>query len=426
MKKIVSLLLCLAMVLCLAACSKTEEKAPETPENNEEQNKPTEQAPASDFKIGVVLVGDENEGYTYAHIAGIKEAMSALNIADSQVVWYYSIPESEQCYDKCIACVEAGCKLVLTNSYGHQTYCQQAAEEHPEVQFVALTGDTALKSGLKNFSNAFNKTYESRYVSGIVAGMKIKELVDAGKLTDKNYDKDGNVKVGYVGAYPYAEVVSGYTGFYLGIKSVYEKVSMEVSYTNSWFDITAEGTTAEMLIADGCVIIGQHADSTGAPAAVEAANKAGTVVYSVGYNVDMLAVAPTAALTSSTNDWGVFYKYAFETAMNGGDLATDWSEGYETGAVGITELGSSCAPGTAEAVAKAEQDIKDGKLFVFDINNFTVGGQKVESTFCFDSDGDFVYDQIEAIKDGHYDESAYISAPSFALRIDGITELNNN
>ena len=287
-----------------------------------------------------------------------------------------------------------------------------------------MTGDTALKSGLKNFSNAFNQTYQSRYVSGIVAGLKVKELIDAGKITDKNKDADGNIKIGYVGAYPYAEVVSGYTGFYLGIKSVVPNVAMEVSYTNSWFDITAEQTTAEMLIADGCVIIGQHADSTGAPSACEAANKAGTVVYSVGYNVDMLSVAPTAALTSSTNDWSVYYTYAFKTAKAGNDIVTDWSEGYETGAVAITKLGDSCAAGTADAVSKAEADIKAGTLHVFDINNFTVGGEKVESTFCFDSDGDFAYDQVEAIKDGYYHESEYISAPSFALRIDGITEMN--
>lgn len=404
MKKVICLLLCLAMVFCLFGCSKKAEE--------------------SKLKIGVVLVGDDNEGYTYAHIEGIKKALKNCGMTEDQVVWYYSIPESELCYDKCIDCVEQGCKVVITNSYGHQTYAQQAASENPEVQFIAMTGDRALKSGLKNLSNAFNQTYQSRYVSGIVAGLKIKELSDAGKLTDKNYTADGKVKIGYVGAYPYAEVVSGYTGFFLGIKSVFENVAMEVSYTNSWFDISAEGTTAEKLIADGCVIIGQHADSTGAPAACEAANLAGTVVYSVGYNVDMLAVAPHAALTSSTNDWSVFYTYAFTTAQKGEKIATDWSEGYETGAVGITKLGDSCAAGTAEAVAKAEEAIKSGTLHVFDINTFTVGGEKITSTFCFDSDDDFAYDSIEAIKDGYYDESKYISAPSFALRIDGITELN--
>lgn len=157
--------------------------------------------------------------------------------------------------------------MIISNSYGHQTYMQEVATEYQDedITFVSMTGDTAKKSGLTNFKNAFTKVYESRYVSGVAAGMKIAELVKDGKLTDKNYDDDGNVKIGYVGAHPFAEVVSGYTAFYLGVKSVFEDVVMEVSYTNSWFDITAEGTAAEAMVADGCVIIGQHADSTGAP-----------------------------------------------------------------------------------------------------------------------------------------------------------------
>ena len=414
MKKVIALLLVAAMVMSLAACNKGT-----TNEGGSEGG-----SAKSDFKVGVVLVGDENEGYTFAHIDGIKKAMKACGISDDQVVWFYSVPEDETCYDKCIQCVAQGCKLVITNSYGHQSHAQLAASENPDVQFVAMTGDTAYKSGLKNFKNAFNKTYESRYVSGIVAGLKIKELVEAGKLTDKNYDENGNVKVGYVGAYPYAEVISGFTGFFLGIKSVYEKVVMDVTYTNSWFSYSDESQAADMLMSRGCVIIGQHADSAGAPSACEAALKAGTVVYSVGYNVDMLSVAPTAALTSSSNDWSVYYTYAFKTAMAGQQIKTDWSEGYETGAVCITPLGASVAAGTKEAVDKAEAEIKAGTLHVFDINNFTVGGQKVTSALCFDSDGDFVYDKEEAIKDGYYHESDFISAPSFNMIIDGITTLN--
>ncbi len=414
MKKLVSLLLVAVLTLSLCACGSNNGNSGS--DNNTEGSK--------DKLIGVVLVGDENEGYTFAHIDGIRKALAATGYTEDNVIWYYSIPESEVCADKCRDAAEQGCKLVITNSYGHESHTEAIARQYPDVQFVAMTGDNALKSGLKNLSNAFNQTYQSRYVSGVVAGMKVKELVEQGKLSANNFDADGNVKIGYVGAYPYAEVVSGYTSFFLGIKSVYEKVSMEVSYTNSWFDITKEATTAEMLMADGCVIIGQHADSTGAPQACEKANKAGTVVYSVGYNVDMLSVAPTAALTSSTNDWSVYYTYALNQIKKGEKIATDWSEGYETGAVGITALGSSCAAGTEEAVKAAEEGIKNGTIHVFDTNNFTVGGQKVTSCLCFDSDGDFENDQQEAIVDGYYHESEYISAPSFALRIDGIKELN--
>ena len=403
MKKFLALALALIMVLSLVACG--QEAAP-AEDGNEE----------AAVKIGVVLVGDENEGYTFAHIDGIRKAMAACGLTEDNMVWCYNIPENSECYDKCIECVEEGCGLVITNSYSHQDFTKQAAEENPEVEFVAMTGDGAMKSGLSNFHNAFNMTFESRYVSGIVAGLKLKEMMDEGLVTDPY--------IGYVGAYPYAEVVSGYTGFFLGIKSIVPEAHMDVQYTNSWFNQQEEGKAAEALMGRGCCIIGQHADSTGAPAAVQAAKDSGKNVYSVGYNVDMLQAAPTAALTSSTNDWSVFYTYLFKAFLAGESIKTDWSEGYETGAVAITALGPEVAEGTAEAVAAAEAAIKAGELHVFDTKTFTVGGEEVTSALTFDSDGDWTNDTNEGIVDGYYHESEYISAPSFALRIDGITELN--
>lgn len=413
MKKIFALLL----VLCLAAalfvgCAPAEQSAK--------------------LKIGVILIGDENEGYTYAHIKGIQDAIKTLGEDKVDVIWKYTVEEKEVCYDTAIDLVEQGCTYIFSNSYGHQTYIRQAAQENPEVNFVSVTGDMAKTSGLNNLSNAFNATYESRYVSGVVAGMKIKELVDAGKLTDKNYDENGNVKVGYVGAFPFAEVVSGYTAFYLGIKSVYEKVVMNVSYTESWFSITAEGAAAEAFIADGCVIVSQHADSTGAPAAVQAKNKEGTVVYCVGYNIDMLSVAPDAALTSATNDWSVYYTYAIGQALKGEKIATNWAKGYADGAVGITALGTSCAAGTAEKVADVEAALKNGTLKVFDTDTFTAqagAGVTVDANgkvteYLADLDGDYT-GETNVVKNGYIDESnadEFRSAPYFALRIDGIIE----
>lgn len=374
------------------------------------------------LKFGVILVGDENEGYTYAHIEGIKQAAAANNVADDQIIWKYSVGETQDCYDQATDLVEQGCNVIFSNSYGHQSYMQKAAEENPGVQFVACTGDTAAISGLSNFSNAFTNVYESRYVSGIVAGYKLKELVENGQLTPENY-KDGNVLIGYIGAFPYAEVVSGYTAFFLGVKSVVENVTMEVVYTNSWFDITAEGESANTLMADHCVIIAQHADSTGAPAAVEAAMvKNGTIAYSIGYNVDMLSVAPHAALTSATNNWGVYYTYAMGQALKGEKIATDWADGYTVDAVAITKLGDSCAPGTQEAVDKAIAEIKAGTLHVFDTSTWTVNGEHL-TELVVDLDGDFKTDSAadkNAIWDGYFHESELRSAPSFAVQIDGI------
>ena len=426
MKRYLCLFLCLALIAALFVGCKSEEAKPAG------TDAPTTKAAdggndgkKSDIKIGAVLVGDENEGYTLAHINGLKEAAKNLGLSETDnFVWKYAIGEDETCKTAIEDCIDQGCTLVFTNSYGHQDYAKLVAEQNPEVQIVAMTGDTAKASGLANFHNAFTEIYEARYAAGIVAGMKIAELEKDGKLTDKNYAADGTVKVGYVGAYPYAEVVSGYTAFFLGIKSVYENVSMSVLYTSSWFDITKEKAAAEQMIGDGCVIIGQHADSTGAPSACESALNAGTVVYSVGYNIDMLTAAPNAALTSPTNEWGVYYTYAIDAVMNGKELATNWAEGFDKNAVALTPLGPNAAAGTQEAVDKAIADLKAGTLHPFAQDSFTVGGAKVEEAFATDTNGDWTNDADNAMFDGYYHESYFQSAPSFSLRIDGIIELN--
>lgn len=417
LKKTLCLILALAMTLMMVACGDGNANAGD----------------AGNIKIGVILVGDETEGYTAAHMEGIKTAAASLGIKDDQIIWKYKVEENSTCYDAAVDLVGQGCNMVISNSYGHQTFMVQAAEEYPDVTFVSMTGDFAAISGLDNFKNAFTKVYESRYVSGVVAGMKLKELLDNGTLSAEtqpnSFDANGNVKIGYVGAFAYAEVVSGYTAFFLGIQSVVPNTVMEVMYTNSWFDIDKEGAAAEALVANGAVIIGQHADSTGAPAAVQKLLDNGTICYSIGYNIDMLATAPTAALTSATNTWSVFYKHAFETVMKGEKLEADWAGGYAQDAVAITKLGESCAAGTAEKVAEIEGALKAGTLHVFDTNTFTVSGEKVTSAPCDMSFMDWstmtaIYqgETVEAIKDGYFAESEFRSAPYFSLRIDGITE----
>ena len=377
----------------------------------------------SKIKIGAILIGDANEGYTKAHIDGITQAAAQLGIQESQIVWKYSTPENEEVTTRGEQLIADGCNVVITNSYGHQTYTLELASKHPEVQFIAMTGDLAATSGLSNLSNAFTKVYESRYVAGVVAGMKLKELIDGGKLTDANYDGE-NVKIGYVGAFNFAEVMSGYTAFYLGVKSIVNNVVMDVHFTDSWYDFDKEKAAAASLVESGCVIISQHADSAGAPTAVEEAFNAGTTVYCVGYNVSMLDVAPNAALTSATNVWSAYYSYAFATAINGGKIATNWSAGYKEGAVKITELGSACAEGTQAKVDEVIAKLKSGELNVFDTSKFTVDGKTITWAYATDSDGDFAYDKNNVVADGYFHESYVQSAPAFNLKIDGIRWLN--
>ncbi|MBQ9995981.1 MAG: BMP family ABC transporter substrate-binding protein [Clostridia bacterium] len=399
---------------------------------------------SADFKVGVILIGDETEGYSKAHMDGIKEAAKNLGIADNQIIWKYKVEENSTCLDAATDLVGQGCNLIISNSYGHQTYMVQAAEQFPDVTFASMTGDFAALTGLPNFKNGFTKVFQSRYVSGVVAGMKVAELLANGTIsesaTPEHFD-NGNVKIGYVGAFDYAEVVSGYTAFFLGIKSVVENVTMEINYTSSWFDIDKEAAAAEALIANGCVIIGQHADSTGAPSATQKKLDEGKICYSVGYNIDMLATAPTAALTSPTNTWSVFYTELMTNVMNGKEIPADVAYGYENNGVAITTLGPSCAAGTAEKVAEVEAALKDGSLKVFDTSTFTVSADQSTCTVATDADGHVtsctidtsfmdwstmtpIYqgEVVECIKDGAFDESTIRSAPYFSIRIDGIIE----
>jgi len=423
MKKLLALLLALSMVFALLLLTGKDDGG--SAGNNAENEWPTplpreERDPIAkdELKIGLICVHDVNSGYDVAHIDGLKGAAEALGIKESQLVMKYNIPEDETCYDTAVDLAEDGCDIVISNSYGHQSYIMEAAAEYPDIIFVAATGDTAAYEPVVNVVNVFPYTFQSRYVSGVVAGMKLKELMDAGEISDPY--------VGYVGAFPYAEVVSGYTAFFLGIQSIVPDAHMDVQYTNSWYDPVAEGEAANLLMSKGCAIIGQHADSTGAPSAVQAQLEGGKTVFSVGYNIDMLAVAPDAALTSAQNNWSAMYYPILERMVSGDVMYADFALGAENGGVMVSKLGPNCAAGTQEKVDEVWAALKDGSLAVFDTSKFTVGGEKVTSFMALDMDGDFVGDIGEAIEDGIFLESVIRSAPYFSLRIDGITELNNN
>ena len=361
------------------------------------------------FKVGVIYIGDENEGYTEAHMKGIQEMKKELGFSDEQVIEKKVIPESEKCYDAAVDLAEQGCKYIIGTSFGHESYILMAAKEYPEIQFSHATGFQAASSGLKNMHNFMPSVYESRYVSGIVAGLKLNEMISSGKITADQ------AKIGYVGAYPYAEVVSGFTSFFLGVRSVCPSATMQVRYTNSWADMSLEKETAEALIADNCVLISQHADTTGAPTACEAKG-----VPCVGYNVDMISVAPDAALTSAALNWGAYYKESAKAFMNGEAVDVDWAHGYSDGAVYITTLNEkTVAKGTNEAVEKAIKGLKDGSVKVFATNTFTVNGSSLEDLIA--KGGDFAK-YAAYVSDGYFHEQTVASAPAFDLRIDGIEE----
>ena len=364
---------------------------------------------ASSFKVGVIYIGDENEGYTEAHMKGIREMKSSLGLSDEQVIEKKGIGEDENCYDAAVDLADQGCNYIIATSFGHESYLLMAAKEYPEIQFSHATGFQAASSGLANMHNFMPSVYESRYVSGIVAGLKLNEMIASGKITA---DK---AKIGYVGAYPYAEVVSGYTSFFLGVRSVCPSATMEVRYTNSWADMSLEKETAEALIADNCVLIGQHADTTGAPTACEANG-----VPCVGYNVDMTSVAPNTALTSAALNWGAYYRLSADAFKKGQTFDVDWSKGYVDNAVYITPVNANvAAAGTKEAVEAAIAGIKAGTVKIFATDTFTVKGSSIEDLIA--QGGDYAKYSVY-VSDGYFHEQEVGSAPAFDLRIDGIEE----
>ena len=372
------------------------------------------EADLSGVKLGVILLHDEDSTYDLNFINGVKEAVANLGLTEDQVIMVRQIPESNDCYETALDLVDEGCNIIFANSFGHESFMIEAAKEAPEVQFCHATGTKAHTEGLANFHNAFAAIYEGRYLAGIAAGMKLNELKAAGKL------KGDHPVMGYVGAFTYAEVISGYTSFYLGAKSVCPDVTMKVQFTGSWYDEKEEKTAAEALIAAGCDLISQHAASMGAPTACETAG-----IPNVSYNGSTLSACPNTFIVSSRIDWAPYFEYMINCVANGEEIATDWCKGISEGSVALTDVNEKvAAEGTAKALEEAKAKLASGELHVFDTSFFTVGGEKMESYMAdVDTDANYTPD-TEVIADGYFHESEKRSAPYFDVRIDGITTLN--
>ncbi len=364
--------------------------------------------------MGFIFLHDENSTYDLNFMNAAEEACEALGLTEDQYIFRTNIREGQECYDAACELVDAGCTIIFADSFGHEDYMIQAAKEFPDVQFCHATGTKAHTEGLDNYHNAFASIYEGRYLAGVAAGMKLNDMIAAGEITEDE------AKMGYVGAFTYAEVVSGYTAFYLGAKSVCPSVTMEVTFTGSWYDETAEKEGANKLIANGCVLISQHADSMGAPTACETAG-----VPNVSYNGSTISACPNTFIVSSRIDWAPYYEYAIGAVMEGGTIDADWTGTLATGSVALTDVNEDvAAAGTAEKIAEVQAALADGTLHVFDTAAFTVGGETLTS-YMADVDTDAAYTpDTEAISDGYFHESEYRSAPYFDLQIDGITLLD--
>lgn len=393
-KKTIAIVLTLVMVLvAFAACGGN---------NN-----------ADGVKVGFIFLHDPADStYDNNFYQAALQVKKDLGLTDDQVVIKYNIPEGGECYDTALELIEQGCNIIFADSFGHESYILKAAKENPDVTFCHATGTQSGTAGVANYHNAFASIYEGRYVAGVVAGLKLKEMVD----------KDGvTPKVGYVGAFPYAEVISGYTSWFLGVRSIVPEATMEVKYTNSWFDVTAERNAALALISDGCVLLSQHADSEGAPKACEEKG-----VPNVAYNVSTISMGPTTALISSKIDWAPYMTKMINSVVKGETLETDWTGTFATGSVKLTELNADvAAAGTQEKIDEVIAKLESGELKVFDTSTWTVDGKQLTSYLADVKDEGDYKPETEAIADGYFHESEYRSAPYFDIIIDGITVPQN-
>ena len=426
MKKFLALIIALVMALSLVACG--EQKQPETPDVPDDGG---DQQQTATIKVGFITLHDENSTYDLNFINAAKEAIANLGLTENDYILKTNIEEGQKCYDTAAELADAGCNIIFADSFGHESYMIQAAKDFPNVQFCHSTGTRAHTEGLSNYHNAFASIYEGRYLAGIAAGLKLNAMIEAGDI------KAEEAKMGYVGAFTYAEVVSGYTSFYLGAKSVCPTVTMDVTFTGSWYDETLEKEGAEKLIQGGCKLISQHADSLGAPTACENAG-----VPNVSYNGSTQAACPNTYIISSRINWAPYYEYAIKAVMDGTAIDTDWTGTLATNSVVLTDLNTTvAAEGTAEAIAAATEKLEKGEIHVFDCSTFTTKADDTMNAFKVDylkvdADGhitsymaDVDTDQAyagdtEVVHDGYFAESEKRSAPYFDLEIDGITRLD--
>ena len=408
MKKFLALIIALVMALSLVACG--EQKQPDNTDG------PDDGQQTATVKVGFITLHDENSTYDLNFINAAKEAIANLGLTDADYILKTNVPEGQECFETAMNLVDEGCNIIFADSFGHEPYMIDAAKEHPEVQFCHSTGTRAHTEGLANYHNAFASIYEGRYLAGIAAGLKLNEMIEAGKFTADE------AKMGYVGAFTYAEVVSGYTSFFLGARSVCPTVTMDVTFTGSWYDETLEKEGAEKLIQGGCKLISQHADSLGAPTACENAG-----VPNVSYNGSTEKACPNTYIISSRINWAPYYEMCIKAVMDGTEIPADWVGTLATNSVVLTDLNTNvAAAGTAEAIAAATEKLEKGEIHVFDCANFTVKGEALTSYQAdVNADSDNTPD-TEVVHDGYFSESEFRSAPYFDLQIDGINLLDTN
>lgn len=318
------------------------------------------------IKVGLIVDGDESTPYSENFI----RAMDTMKMEfgdDIDIMIRCNVPYED--VDEVLReLADKGCDIIFTNSYGYGETVKAVAAEYPAVQFCQATCDNADKSMVSNYHTFMGEIYEGRYIAGMVAGLKLTELIDKGVIIPEE------AWIGYVGAYPYPEVISGYTAFLLGARQTCPSARMRVKYTNTWTSYMKEKEIAGELIDEGCIIISQHSDTIG-PAVMCESAETDHPVFHVGYNQDMIDVAPTTSLIGTRINWTPYIRDSIKATMNNRKIeevirghvhGNDIGAGFEKGWVEMLELNPAIAPeGGAELVNRSIEDFKNGRIHVF-------------------------------------------------------------
>ena len=364
-------------------------------------------------KVGFVYAGDESTPYSYNFIRA-QRALETAYGEQAEILAVSNLPESEA-EETLRELARSGCEIIFSNSVEYEGAMLAAAADHPEVQFCqGAAFDANTEGDPENYHTFMGEIYQGRYVSGVVAGLKLRELIEAGTITE------AKAKVGYVAAIPCAEVISGYTAFILGVRSVVPSAVMTVRYTNTWTSYDLEKKAAEALLAEGCVVLSQHSDTIGPAVACEAEAEK-RPVYIVGYNQSMMDVAPTTALVSCRINWSPYVLAAFEAVLAHESVekhlkahthGNDASAGFQREWVQMLELNDYiAAPGTRQAMEETIADLHSGRVQIF--KGPYTGVNFEDPTDTVD------------LTNG-YTENRHSSAPSFCYILEGIVTIRGN
>lgn len=354
------------------------------------------------IKVGYIFVGDEMTPYTDNFIKAA-EHVQGLYGDQIETIFKYNVAE-EGIEEPLQDLVDEKCDFIITTSYGYGPYVKEMAKKHPEIEFCSATCDNANQEPvLSNFHNCMGEIYQGRYICGVVAGMKLKEMIN------KKIISAEDVKVGYVAAFPYAEVISGYTAFFLGVRSVVPEATMLVKYTNTWSNYSVEKRVATELIDQGCILISQHSDTTGPAVACENA-VSDIPIYHVGYNQSMTEIAPTRSLVSCCVDYSMYFEQAIkavldekkiETVVDADTTLQDTYAGIDKGWVQILDINEAIVADRTETVMKQlEADFNAGKIHVFQ-GDYT-GTDPFDETDKIDLSSEYIENEKSSSPTFHY------------------------